>query len=453
MNIGEILKRLPAYKGKKETANERQGTSDIIREIEKAHKHYAPDYDKIALLFWKGNAEKTAKGLYSFLKNNVKYSIEPESRQSVKSPAAILATGQYKGAGNDCKHYSLFCGGVLDALNRKGKKIDYAYRFVNYRLWETEPQHVFIVLNPKKGNEIYIDAVLFPFNYKKPFVNGIDKKIKAEHKMPVYRISGIENEFIPDAYGQISLGRAKRVRPAKAQRAAKKAARVETRKIKKTARVEKRAVKKSARVEKRKEKGSLVSRTVLRAGLVIPRNAFLKAVALNISNFAYHLNESLKNPAKKEKLLQKWVKLGGKREALLNNVKKGIEKYKRKNPAYIGEPITAILASAAPIILALIEFLGKGAKKEVEQAANEVSPEQRAEITAQTKEAENMATAPAPAASGGQAAAKPAAPEPTRTAQETPEQETEQEPEKIQINKKYIIFGGVALAAIYLMRK
>jgi len=441
MNIGEILKRLPAYKGKKETANERQGTSDIIREIEKAHKQYAPDYDKIALLFWKGNAEKTAKGLYSFLKNNVKYSIEPESRQSVKSPSAILATGQYKGAGNDCKHYSLFCGGVLDALNRKGKKIDYVYRFVNYRLWETEPQHVFIVLNPKKGNEIYIDAVLFPFNYKKPFVNGIDKKIKAEYKMPVYRISGIENEFIPDAYGQISLGRARMVRPAKAKVAAKKAARVEKRKIKK-----------AAKIVKRKEKGSLLSRTVLRAGLVIPRNAFLKAVALNIANFAYHLNESLKNPAKKEKLLQKWVKLGGKREALLNNVKKGIEKYKRKNPAYIGEPITAILASAAPIILALIQFLGKGAKKEVEQATKEVSPEQRAEITAQTKEAENMATAPAQASSGGQAA-RPAAPEPIKTAQETPEQETEQEPEKIQINKKYIIFGGVALAAIYLMRK
>lgn len=447
MNIGEILKKLPVYNGIKETANERQGTKDIIREIEKAHVLYAPDYDKICYLFWKGNAEKTAKNLYDFLRKNVKYSIEPETRQSVKSPAAILATGKYKNSGNDCKHYSLFCGGILNALQRQGKKIDYAYRFVNYRLWETEPQHVFIVLNPNKGNEIYLDAVLFPFNNKKPFINGIDKKIKANYKMPVYRISGIETENIEDAFGQISLGRVRRVKPQKAQ---KKAAKVEKRAVKKAARIEKRAVKKAARVEKRKEKGSLVSRTILRAGLVIPRNAFLKAVALNIGNFAFHLNESLKNPAKKDKLLQKWVKLGGKREALLNNIKKGIEKYKRKNPAYIGEPITAILATAAPIILALIEFLGKNAKKEVEQAAKDVSPEQRAEIVAQTKEAEAAATgtaAPIPAATTRQSETMP-----TTAAKETqPEQEPEQEPEKVQINKNYLIWGALGLGAIIIL--
>jgi len=442
MTVGQILTRLQPYKGIKKTVNDRQGTRDIISEIIKAHNEYAPDYDKIAAGFWKGNTEATAKGIYSFLKNNVKYSIEPEFRQSVKSPAAILATGQYKTGGNDCKHYSLFAGGILDALARQGKPVKFCYRFVNYRLFETEPQHVFIVVKDK-GREIYIDPVLFPFNYKKPYINGIDKCIKSK-KMPVYKISGINDNNI-DAFGQISLGRTRRVKPAKAQKKQQRA-------VKKAAKVEKRAVKKAARVEKRKEKGSLLSRTVLRAGLVIPRNTFLKAVALNVSNFAFHLNESLKNPAKKEKLLQKWLKLGGKKEALVNNIKKGVEKYKRKNPSYIGEPITAILATAAPIIIALIEFLGKGAKKEVDAATAEVSPEQRAEITSQTQEAENMATAPGPAASGGQAAARPAAPEPT--SRETPEPEPQQEPEeKTGINKNILLIGGAAVAVLLLMRK
>lgn len=445
MTVGQILARLQPYKGYKTTANKKQGTKDIISEIIKAHNEHAADYDKIALGFWKGNIEETAKGIYTFLKNNVKYSIEPENRQSVKSPAAILATGQYKTGGNDCKHYSLFAGGILDALARQGKPVKFCYRFVNYRIFETEPQHVFIVVKDK-GKEIYIDPVLFPFNYKKPFINGIDKCIK-NNKMPVYKISGINNENI-EAFGQISLGRTRRIRPAKAQKNQQRA-------VKKAARVEKRAVKKAARVQKRKEKGSLLSRTVLRAGLVIPRNTFLKAVALNISNFAFHLNESLKNPAKKEKLLQKWIKLGGKKDALLNNIKKGVEKYKRKNPTYIGEPITTILATAAPIIIALIEFLGKGAKKEVEQATSEVSPEQRAEITAQAREAENMATAPKPAAAEGQAAARPAAPAPV-AAQTNINTQSEQEPEEEQkkgINKNILLIGGAVIAVLLLMRK
>ena len=93
--------------------------------------------------------------------------------------------------------------------------------------------------------------------------------------MPVYKISGIgQTAEVDEAWGQISLGRVRRTKQAKAVKQ-------QQRKVKKAARIETRQVKKAARIEKRKEKGSLLSRTVVRAGLVIPRNSFLKLVALS----------------------------------------------------------------------------------------------------------------------------------------------------------------------------
>ena len=123
MNIGKLLGILTPFANNKQLLVDDQDTDDIISHILKAHKKYASDYDKISDYFWKGNAVDTSHFVFDFLKKNVVYSIEPESRQSVKSPAAILSTGAYKSGGNDCKHYSLFQAGIYDSLRRKGKKI------------------------------------------------------------------------------------------------------------------------------------------------------------------------------------------------------------------------------------------------------------------------------------------------------------------------------------------
>ena len=288
-----ILGKLTPYNGNKQLIVDDQDTKDIINEILKSHKEYAKDYDKICLYFWKGDIKSTARFLYNFLKGNVKYSIESDQRQSVKSPAGILATGIYHNGGNDCKHYSQFIAGILSALQRSGKKIDWCYRFANYRYFTRQPQHVFVVIKNRSG-EIWIDPVLSEFDYKKAYVNKIDKKID----MPLYKISGVENSYnySDDAFGSISLGRTKKT---KAQRQ------------------QKRAVRKEKRVARRKEKGSLFSRTILRAGLVVPRNSFLALVKLNVFNMAYNLNESMKNASKKSKLFTKWLRLGGKKAKYL----------------------------------------------------------------------------------------------------------------------------------------
>lgn len=171
-----LLTKLTPYGNKQKLLYSNQDTNDIIQVLLKAHKIYEADYDKICLYFWKGNVKDTCNFIWRFLKQNVKYKIEPDTRQSVKSPSAIISTGLYRDGYNDCKHFSQFTGGLLSALCRKGKNINWCYRFANYKLFATTPHHVFCVVNCA-GREIWIDPVLKGFDYKKPYINKIDKKV------------------------------------------------------------------------------------------------------------------------------------------------------------------------------------------------------------------------------------------------------------------------------------
>ena len=314
MDVNKILGLLPPYKAQKKLKVESQGTDDIISEILAAHKYFANDYDNIADQFYTGNKLTTAKRIWKFLKSNVKYSIEPDTHQSVKSPAAILATGKYEHGGNDCKHYSLFTAGILDAINRKYPdiKFEWFYRFANYRITETQPQHVFVVLKIG-GAEIWIDPVLPTFNNKKSFINKIDKKVA------LYQISGAE------------IGRSK----------AKQA---------------KRAVKKAARKARPKK------RILLKIAAAPARNAFLALVAVNFKQFAVHLyNQIQKDEAK---LKNKWEKLGGNYSKLKNTILKAAKKKGLGQVGFIG--LAAGIAAAVPVIAKLAEFLGH-AKEAIDQ--------------------------------------------------------------------------------------
>lgn len=171
-----LLNKLTPFGNRKKLLRSSQNTTDIIITILNAHKIYESDYDKICLYFWKGDIKKTCEFIWQFMKDNIKYRIEPDSRQSVKSPSAIISTGIYKSDYNDCKHYSQMAGGILSALCRKGKMINWCYRFANYKMFNTQPHHVFIVVNCA-GKEIWIDAVLNNFNNKKAYINKIDKKV------------------------------------------------------------------------------------------------------------------------------------------------------------------------------------------------------------------------------------------------------------------------------------
>ncbi len=361
----ELLGKLPPFMNKKILVVDNQQVKDIINELLKGHNKYAADYDKISDRFWKGSVLKSCKYVFDFLKQNVKYKIEPDTRQSIKSPAAIIATGT-NGGYNDCKHYSSFFGGLIDSWSRKrkaGKPINWYYRFANYKLFQDQPHHVFTVVK-LGGREYWCDAVLPSFNYQKPYVNKIDKKVNS---MALYQISGVgcydcgnrcQDEF---NYGIPTIsGRAER----KARRQAK---RQDIRKA-------------------RRSGENCTGRTAAKIAppLIAGRKAFLLLIRLNVRKLGVKMYYVLQNPETRVKALEKWCAMGGNAKTLKNTVAKFAAKYRRKNPGaeigFTGAEIAAAVAAATPYILAFTpiialaaKFLPSGKAKEALETVTEVA--------------------------------------------------------------------------------
>lgn len=189
MRIGAstILAKLPQFNNKKVELIRDQSVKDIMAGMSKAHKDFAPDYDKICVYFLGNTVEKTCKNIFNFLRANTNYFIEHENLQTVKSPAAILHTKNI-----DCKNYALFIGGILDALNRNGlQEIDFCYRYVSNKLFDETPNHVFICVFDN-GREIWVDPIpeVLEFDYRLPFFYTIDKNFST---MSLVKISGADS--------------------------------------------------------------------------------------------------------------------------------------------------------------------------------------------------------------------------------------------------------------------
>lgn len=152
VSAGKLLDCLPPYEDVWIEINPDQNVRDIIIEVLEAHQEFAPYYDNISSFFEGETVNDTCDNIYFFLKSNITYREETPKDQTSALPAGILTRGY-----GDCKHYSGFAAGILDALCRQGKKIDWCYRFASYKFLDKTPHHVFIVVNPGSSNEIWID--------------------------------------------------------------------------------------------------------------------------------------------------------------------------------------------------------------------------------------------------------------------------------------------------------
>jgi len=350
----QVLQKLSPFQNRTDILLHDQEVSDIITGILSTHDRYKSEYDKICLFFAGGSVNDICNRIWQFLKDNVKYVVESDERQYLKSPSAILATG--KTTGSDCKNYSLFTGGVIDALNRKGYKIPFCYRFSSYRPWERTPQHVFVVVNPATKNEIWVDAVLPKFNWHKQYYFFIDKK----PLMALMALSGIDDEHTIEGIG----GRKKR-QERKAKRQAKRQA-------KRTAK--KKNPKRKKFFQKAKEKLKKFGKFQLKFALAPSRNSFLAIVGLNVRSLATRMKLAMQ---KDEAGLKKfWENIGGNYQKLKNTIEKGARK-KRLGEAEIGAlpAIGAAIVAATPLILKIASFLKKlGIKSEdLKKAAGSVA--------------------------------------------------------------------------------
>lgn len=194
----ELIKILGGVKNHHVVLKKHQGTDDIIDGILSTHHQYKKDYDKIYKYFYTGEIKSTCKKLWQFLKDNVRYKIESEKLQTLRSPATILSYPA------DCKSYALFINGCIDAINRnENTNWNFKYRFAGYNPIANYIEHTFAVV--KKNNssdEIWIDPVLDSFNEKKQPTYFIDKKT---NNMALVGIAGI-NEDDKKINGVVSDG-------------------------------------------------------------------------------------------------------------------------------------------------------------------------------------------------------------------------------------------------------
>lgn len=187
MSPDMLLQYLPPFTGRREVIKVDQSVPDIIREICQAHNQYKKHYQLIYPYFIGGGIKETASNVWNFLKKNSDYVIEPDSMQTVKTPAAILATAPKKYGGNDCKNLALFSAGILDQYRQAtGENFDLFFRFAGYN--GRDISHVFTVVK-KDGKEIWIDPVLNSFNSRDHIPTRYkDKKINS---MALVGLSGV----------------------------------------------------------------------------------------------------------------------------------------------------------------------------------------------------------------------------------------------------------------------
>jgi len=323
VNASVIMGRLAPFMNKNEMLVQDQSTGDIIDAICTAHKRHAQEYSRISSFFNAGTPREVGRKIFNFLKNNVRYVIEPGSKQTVKSPAAILATGY-----GDCKHYSLFAGGVLQSLG-----IPFAYRFASYRDYDKQPQHVFVVINPGK-NEIWLDPVVGQYDYKKPYKHATDRK------MALYSISGMGATVQQKA----ALKAAKAAKKAAPTKAAKKAALTNV---------------KAARQAAGRTAGQVLkkgTKAILKVAASPVRNAFLALVALNFAALGTKLAAAWKKAP--SKLTNFWEGAGGQINALKKAWEKGSTKKRIFGDDTIGvAPAAATATAAAPLLVKVGNFL------------------------------------------------------------------------------------------------
>lgn len=287
LTSGYVLRRLPVHH-KQEVLVDDQDLNDIIKSIKHYHKLHTTQYDGISDAAWKGDAETTARHLFDFCKKYIRYHVEPEYNQTIKSPGRLIEEGF-----GDCKHYASLINGIVDSLERKGFPISCCYRFVS-DIPGKDVHHVFAVIRTKNG-EFWVDPVLSSFDQRPTFHNT--KDIAFSHGIGrLSYLSGTDAEM--GAHGR---GRAK---------------------FKHALQSIKKGVNKAAQD---------VKHVALKVGAGVGRNAVLALLDINAFNLASRVKNS-HNPAGLKKA---WKNIGGDPNKLLQAARNGLlfqAKLHHKNP-------------------------------------------------------------------------------------------------------------------------
>lgn len=187
-----ILARLPKVKNKLKLIDPTQTVSKIRRQIMQSHDENAGLYDAIAPQYVRRSMRQTFEELWAWLRDNIRYEEEGVRKQIIKTPQALLETGVA-----DCKSFASFVGGILDALKRMGKPLDWRYVFAGYG----DTNHVFVEADAG-GRTYWIDPVLPAFDQREPKPFTIRK---FERDMALYTMSGTPKTGCTGCAGKMGI--------------------------------------------------------------------------------------------------------------------------------------------------------------------------------------------------------------------------------------------------------
>lgn len=179
MTLAQLADKLiPAPKNKKVLTKAQGVTRDIITEVLDCLKDDKEQLKKFAPYLKGHSITETCKNVWDFWKSNIRYQVDDEGVQWIKSPAAV-----WKSKFCDCKSFSVAVAGSLYCLG-----IPVKFRFTSYGTNTQVPTHVYVVA--MDGNkQIIVDCVWTGFNSQKPYTKKWDYDMTN-----IYRISGIGSQ-------------------------------------------------------------------------------------------------------------------------------------------------------------------------------------------------------------------------------------------------------------------
>lgn len=137
-----------------------QTSGDIAKALRKAEFKSRVDSKKLASFFKSSTDEKTCYRVWCFLRENIIYERESKRRQTAKEINRFL----YEGYG-DCKHYTTFCVGVLNACG-----IPAFFSLISQkREYPNRPNHIYCVA--LIGNEtIVVDGTKSKYGHESNYI-------------------------------------------------------------------------------------------------------------------------------------------------------------------------------------------------------------------------------------------------------------------------------------------
>lgn len=401
----ELLQQLKPYSGRKVLVTTKQSTNDIMKELLKAHSENASEYDKICEQFWTGNEKRTLRKIFDYCKKNIRYEVEPDELQTVKSPSAIIAQGK-----GDCKHYASFCNGLISAINRKyGTNMNNVYRFAGYNIGAIEPQHVYCAVRLSDDKTtIILDPVLETYNDEKPatyikdkeamlyrisgmgatYADAVNAAIKKRHaeqmllfpkvlnSLPTNELKNYFKEGV-QLFSQFNKGIIPRNKSLEGWATDVLQMKGMPEKAKKLRDywLSSGRLQKNTTIDQDIKKGidkaaSDVRQAVLQVTLAPARNAFLALVKLNAFGLATKLNRFW-NEGNRKKIENLWINtLAGSSGALQNAIRQGAPKEKKLSGSIGADPFVtpALITAASGIIIKVLDMMGeKDASKKLKQ--------------------------------------------------------------------------------------